>query len=91
MSNQYDLYSPAALVEHAETLGGALAHWETRNPDKSNAGVRQAANTAVDEIDAMLRKLHHIRGQLIGEIRRYDDECDARVDALLAARRAGVQ
>jgi hypothetical protein len=69
----YDLYSPAALAEHVETLGGALATWESRDDTRPCVEERRAATTAVGEIDTLLRKLHRIRGELVGEIRRFDD------------------
>jgi hypothetical protein len=39
-------------------LGVALATWATRDGSKAQPGVRQAANTAMDAIDAMLAELH---------------------------------
>lgn len=88
ISTTFDLYSPAALMEHVEELGAALALWDTRDDTKPQPEVRQAANTAVGEIDTLLRKLHHIRMHLVSEVRRSDDAGAARVDALLAADRA---
>ena len=44
---------------------------------------RRAANTAMDEIDAMLRELHTLRQALVTETRASDDETAARVDELL--------
>jgi hypothetical protein len=70
-----------------EDLSAAHAMWGWRDDSKAQPGVRQAANTAMDSIDGLLRELHSLRGELIGEIRRYDDATAARVDALLADRR----
>jgi hypothetical protein len=54
-----------------------------RDDSKAEQEVCQAANTAMDAIDAMLRELHTLRGQLVSEIRDSDDTSDARADALL--------
>jgi hypothetical protein len=86
----YDPYSPGALGEHVETLGVALAWWDGRDDIRAQPEVRRAANTAVDEIDTLLRKLYHVRSRLISEIRRSDDASNARVDALLARYRGGA-
>ena len=71
------------LHEHNGVLGVALAQWMARDDSKAQPAIRQAANTAMDEIDAMLRELHTLRGQLVSEIRDSDDASDARADALL--------
>jgi hypothetical protein len=70
-------------------LGPALATWAARDETQPQPGVRQAANTAMAAIDDMLAALHRVRGQLVGEIRRFDDATMARVDAMLAEREAG--
>ena len=44
---------------------------------------RQAANTAMDEIDAMLPRAVPAPGAAVGEIRAADDATAARVDELL--------
>jgi hypothetical protein len=49
--------------------------------------VRQAANTAMDAIDAMLAKLYAARSTLATEMRQSDEATAARVDALLARTR----
>ena len=51
---------------------------------------RRAANTAMDEIDAMLRELHALRARLVGEIRTSDDASCARADELLRRRQNGA-
>jgi hypothetical protein len=71
------------LDEHNGVLGVALAQWMARDDTKAQPAIRQAANTAMDEIDAMLRELHTLRGLLVSEIRDSDDASDARADALL--------
>ncbi len=71
------------LHEHSGVLGVALAQWMARDDSKAEPAIRQAANTAMDRIDAMLRELHTLRGQLVSEIRDSDDISDARADALL--------
>ena len=62
---------------------------------KAQPEVRRAANTAMDEIDAMLRELHALRARLISEIRASDDaaprgrtSCCAGVSARRAVFRA---
>ena len=70
-------------------LAIALGQWEDRDDSKPQPHVRQAANTALDTIDAMLRDLHQMRSRLVGEMRDSDDATAARVDALLAAAKAG--
>ena len=82
----------AWIGERADGLGAALALWATRDDSKAQPEVRQAANTAMDAIDAMLRELHTAREALVGEIRQADDANAARVDAMLAEmRRGGAQ
>jgi hypothetical protein len=71
------------LHEHNGVLGVALAQWMARDDTKAQPAVRQAANAAMDAIDAMLRELHTLRGRLVFEIRNSDDVNDARADALL--------
>ena len=68
---------------HNGVLAVALAQWMARDDSKADPGARQAANTAMDEIDAMLRELHQLRARLATEIRAADDATAARVDELL--------
>lgn len=77
---------PGQLQERVSVLGAALAQWSQRDDSKPQAGVRQAANTAMDEIDAMLADLHRARQALMNETRVSDDARAARVDAMLAER-----
>jgi hypothetical protein len=78
---------PGQLEDHAGVLGVALATWATRDDSKAQPEVRQAANTAMDAIDAMLAELHRARASLVTEIRQANDASAARVGALLAERR----
>ena len=78
----YDVH--ARLEDPMGVLAVALAQWEIRDDSKVQPEVRRAANTAMDEIDAMLRELHQMRSRLVGEIRAADDATAVRVDAMLA-------
>ena len=71
------------LDEHNGVLGIALAQWMARDDTKAQPAIRQAANTAMDQVDAMLSELHTLRSQLVSEIRDSDDASDARAEALL--------
>ena len=51
------------IDEHNGVLGVALAQWMARDDSKAEPAIRQAANTAMDEIDAMLRKLLALRSR----------------------------
>jgi hypothetical protein len=73
----------ARLDGRNAALAGALARWAARDDTKADPGARVAANTAMDEIDAMLAELHALRSRLTREIRDSDDATAARVDALL--------
>ncbi len=77
-SPDYDA-SLSAIREHAEDIGAWLGIWEHRKEPDAHA--RRCANDAVDAIDAMMRDLHHVRQQLISEIK---DSDDATADAVLA-------
>ena len=76
--------SISRLEDHNGVLGVALAQWAARDDTRAQPEVRQAANTAMDVIDAMLAELHQLRARLVTEIRQADDATAARVDALLA-------
>ena len=71
------------LDGHNGVLGVALAQWMARDDSKAEPAVRQAANTAMGETDAMLAELHALRARLTGEIRASDDQAAARADELL--------
>lgn len=79
------------LDGHNGVLGVALAQWMGRSEDRPEPEVRRAANTAMDAIDAMLAELHQLRSRLLTEIRASDDATARRVDAMFAARPAGVR
>jgi hypothetical protein len=72
------------LDDHLGVLGVALAQWMARDDSRPQPEVRQAANTAMDSIDAMLAELHQLRARLAGEIRQSDDLAAERADQLLA-------
>jgi hypothetical protein len=69
---------------HNRVLAVALARWAARDDSKADPAARQAANTAIDAVDAMLRELHALRARLVSEIRASDDAAAARADELLA-------
>jgi hypothetical protein len=75
-----------ALQSHVDRLDDALVLWEDRDDTKPQPLVRQAANTAVHAIDALLGELHRMRADLLDQIRVSDDTSAARVDALLRER-----
>ena len=75
---------------HNGVLAVALAQWMARDDSKAEPEIRRAANTAMDEIDAMVRELYALRSRLVTEIRAADDATAARVDAMLAARQAAA-
>jgi len=82
----YDVY--ARLEDPMGVLSIALGQWEDRDDTRPQPEVRRAANTAMDEIDRMLRELHAMRSRLVSEIRVSDDAAAARADAMLAAAKA---
>ena len=81
----YDVH--ARLEDPMGVLGVALAQWMARDDTRPQPEVRQAANTAMDAIDAMLAELHRLRSRLTGEIRESDDLAAERADAMLAGLR----
>jgi hypothetical protein len=83
MNTPNELIDCAALREHVEALSGALAHWAYRDNSKAQPEVRQAANVAVESIDAALAELHRIRGRLASQMRQSDDAAMRRTEALL--------
>jgi hypothetical protein len=76
---------PGRLENLAGVLSATLAQWATRDDTKGEgqAVIRDAADTAMETIDAMLRDLHTARAILAAEIRRSDDAAMARTEALL--------
>jgi hypothetical protein len=82
MAQPYDVY--AKLEDPMGVLSVAIVQWEERDDSKPRPEVRRAANTAMDQIDAMLAELHRMRSRLVGEIRASDEATAARADALLA-------
>jgi hypothetical protein len=73
---------------HTAVLAAALAEWAARDDTRADPGARHAANTAMTEIDEMLRELYTLRGRLVGEIRLSDGAAMVRSEALLAKARA---
>ena len=74
------------LAAKCALLGTSLAWWDRRDDSRAEPGIRQHANVAMNQVDAMLADLHALRSRLTGEMRASDDATAARVDALLAAR-----
>ena len=74
---------PGRLDEHNGVLGVSLAQWMARDDSGAEPDVRQAANTAMNAIDAMLGELHTLRARLVAEIRASDDIAMERTAALL--------
>ena len=72
------------LHDQIAILGVALARWAERDDTTAQPEVRQAANTAMDAIDAMLARLYAARSALVTEIRQSDDAAAARGDTLRA-------
>jgi hypothetical protein len=73
----------SALRGHLGELETALALWATRDDTKAQPDIRQAANDAVDAIDAALCEFYGIRSQLVSEVRASDDATMERASALL--------
>lgn len=65
-------------------LAVALEQWSQRDDSAAQPEVREAANTAMDAINAMLSDLHAARAMLAAEMRVSDDAAGARVDAMLS-------
>jgi hypothetical protein len=77
----------ARLEDPMGVLAIALGQWEDGRPGPY---ARQAASTAMTQIDAMIDTLHAMRARLHTEIRAFDDATMARADALLASSREGA-
>lgn len=77
-----------AITEAVADAAVYAALWQMRDADKPSLRLDRAGNDAVAAIDKALAELHEIRSQLVTEVRQYQDDCNARVDALLAERRA---
>jgi len=71
----------AAIRDHVETLAVKLARWQLRDDNTRQPDQRQAANGALDAIDAMTRGLYLMRSRLAGEIRASDDAAAKRREA----------
>jgi len=64
-------------MEYSENMPAAGEH---------NAGAIRAGHGAIEAIDELIRDLHVLRGQLVGELRADETARAIRVDAMLAAR-----
>ena len=60
----------ASLHERVGVVTAALEKWTGQAAAPDQAAARQAASTALDAIDALLRDLFLLRGRLVQEIRR---------------------
>lgn len=69
----------ASLRDRTGILGIALVQWAQRGTAPEPGAARQAASTAVDAIDALLRDLFLLRGRLVQEIRQADNAARWRV------------
>jgi hypothetical protein len=61
-----------SLRDQTDVLRGALEQWANRATAVDKATAKQAASTAVDAIDALLRDLYLLRGRLVQEMRHAD-------------------
>ena len=59
----------ASLHERVGVVTAALEQWTGQPAAPDQAAARRAASAAVDAIDALLRDLFLLRGQLVQEIR----------------------
>ena len=50
------------LTAEIRDLAAALALWKTRDDNRAQPEIRQAANTAMDAIDAMLAEIYQLLG-----------------------------
>jgi hypothetical protein len=62
-----------SLRDRTSALGAALAQWADQATAQDKAAARRAASAVVDAIDALLRDLYVLRGQLIRQIREATD------------------
>lgn len=69
----------ANLRDRTGILGGALVQWAERGTAPDKEAARQAGNTAVDAIDALLRDLFLLRGHPVREIRQAEAAARCRV------------
>ena len=62
-----------SLRDRTSVLGAALAQWADQATAQDKAAARRAGSAVVDAIDALLRDLYVLRGQLIRQIREATD------------------
>lgn len=79
----HDRSDCGTLREHVDLLAVSLAQWAYRDDTRAQPQVRQAANHAIEAIDAAQRELTAIRARLVGEIRQADDAAMHRSGELL--------
>ena len=68
-----------SLRNQTDVLRRALEQWANRATAVDKATAKQAARTAVDAIDALLRDLYLLRGRLVQEMRHVDGADRGRV------------
>jgi hypothetical protein len=68
-----------SLRDRTSVLGAALAQWADEATAQDKAAARRAGSAVVDAIDALLRDLYVLRGQLIRQIREATDAARSRV------------
>ena len=69
----------ASLHDRTGILGMALLQWAQPGSAPDPAAARQAASTAIDAGDALLRDLFLLRGRLVQEIRQAEAAARRRV------------
>jgi hypothetical protein len=81
----------AATAESAELLALQIGQWEhLEYPEnvpplgQRNAEAIEAGHAAIDTIDKIIRGLHELRSQLVGELRKDADIRNERIDRMLA-------
>jgi len=67
------------LRDQTDILRRALEQWANRATAVDEATAKQAASTAVDAIDALLRDLYLLRWRLVQEMRHVDGADRGRV------------
>ncbi len=68
-----------SLRDRTSVLGAALAQWADQATAQDKAAARRAGSAVVDAIDALLRDMYVLRGQLIRQIREATDAARSRV------------
>lgn len=98
-------WSSIGLEELAGLIGFRLGAWnhfgyaKPPTPEcatipplgERSADAIKAGHGAVEAIDELIRDLHALRGQLVGELRENEDRLGVRTDAQLGERRDGAR